>query len=89
VACWFIVTAIQADIACVDVAGGIIPGIPRGIDSALMIAAIMGGAIHITIIGLHTYNTNARQTAIDAIRQLPIRSCVKNTRNFLQFPQSQ
>jgi hypothetical protein len=38
VACWFIVTAIQADIACVDVAGGIIPGI-RGIDSALMIAA--------------------------------------------------
>ena len=43
VACCFIVTAIQADIACVDVAGGIIPGIPRGIDSDLMIAAIMGG----------------------------------------------
>ncbi|NQT56852.1 MAG: divalent metal cation transporter [Desulfobacteraceae bacterium] len=28
-----------------------------------MIAAILGGAVHITIIGMHTYNTNARKWA--------------------------
>jgi len=63
VVCCFIITAIQVDIAYVDVAGGIIPNIPGGIDSALMIAAILGGAVHITIIGMHTYNTNARKWA--------------------------
>jgi manganese transport protein len=63
VVCCFIITAIQVNIAYVDVAGGIIPNIPGGIDSALMIAAILGGAVHITIIGMHTYNTNARKWA--------------------------
>ena len=63
VVCCFIITAIQADIAFVDLAGGIIPNIPGGIDSALMIAAILGGAVHITIIGMHTYNTNVRKWA--------------------------
>ena len=63
VVCCFIITAMQADIAFVDLAGGIIPDIPGGMDSALMIAAILGGAVHITIIGMHTYNTNARKWA--------------------------
>jgi manganese transport protein len=61
VVCCFIITAVQADIRFVDVLEGIVPNIPGGIDSALMIAAIMGGAVHITIIGMHTYNTNARK----------------------------
>jgi len=64
VVCCFIVTAMQAELSFVDVAGGIIPGIPGGIDSALMIAAIMGGAVHITIIGMHTYNTNVRKWTV-------------------------
>jgi manganese transport protein len=63
IVCCFIITAMQAEIRFVDIAGGIIPGIPGGIDSALMIAAIMGGAVHITIIGMHTYNTNVRKWA--------------------------
>ena len=61
VICCFIIIAIQADINFVAVLRGIIPSMPGGIDSALMIAAIMGGAVHITIIGMHTYNTNARK----------------------------
>ncbi len=61
VVCCFIITALQANISFVDLARGIIPSVPGGIDSALMIAAIMGGAVHITIIGMHTYYTNARK----------------------------
>jgi manganese transport protein len=57
----FAITAIQADIVSVDLVQGMIPRIPEKIDSAFMIAAIMGGAVHITIIGMHTYTTNARK----------------------------
>ncbi len=39
---------------------GLIPTIPGGMDSALMMAGIMGGAVHITIIAMHTYNVNSR-----------------------------
>jgi manganese transport protein len=60
VICCFVVTAFQADISISDFLGGLVPNIPGGIDAALMTAAIMGGAVHITIIGMHTYNTNAR-----------------------------
>lgn len=59
VAC-FVATAVQADVSWGDLARGLWPDIPGGVDSALMMAAIMGGAVHITIIGMHTYNTNAR-----------------------------
>ncbi|UCH06681.1 MAG: divalent metal cation transporter [Deltaproteobacteria bacterium] len=63
VVCCFIVTAFQADFTAGEVVGGMLPSIPGGVDSALMIAAILGGAVHITIIGMHTYNTNARKWA--------------------------
>ena len=56
----FVATAVQADISLTGLAKGIIPNVPGGVDSALMIAAIMGGAVHITIIGMHTYNVGAR-----------------------------
>jgi manganese transport protein len=39
---------------------GLLPNFPGGMQSALISAAIMGGAVHITIIGMHTYNTNAK-----------------------------
>lgn len=39
---------------------GLIPNFPGGLQSAVISAAIMGGAVHITIIGMHTYNANAR-----------------------------
>ncbi len=40
---------------------GFIPSIPAGIDSAVMMAGIMGGAVHITIIAMHSYTVNARK----------------------------
>jgi len=56
----FLVTLVMADLSPADVFSGLVPHFPSGIDAALMMAAIMGGAVHITIIGMHTYNTNAR-----------------------------
>lgn len=56
----FVATLFMADISVSGIFGGILPNLPGGIDAALMMAAIMGGAVHITIIGMHTYNTNAR-----------------------------
>ncbi len=56
----FIFTLFMADLSVVGIAKGLLPNLPGGIDAALMMAAIMGGAVHITIIGMHTYNTNAR-----------------------------
>ncbi|WP_051305402.1 NRAMP family divalent metal transporter [Desulfogranum mediterraneum] len=59
VAC-FVGTLFMADLSAAAIVGGLIPNLPGGMDAALMMAAIMGGAVHITIIGMHTYNTNAR-----------------------------
>ena len=59
VAC-FLITLLQADIAPAQLLRGILPGLPPDVNAALMMAAILGGAVHITIIGMHTYNTNAR-----------------------------
>lgn len=44
----------------VQLGQGLLPNFPGGLESALLSAAIMGGAVHITIIGMHTYNVNAR-----------------------------
>jgi len=59
VAC-FVITALRAPLDPGAILSGLLPGLPGGAAPALMAAAIMGGAVHITIIGMHTYNTNAR-----------------------------
>ena len=56
----FVITAAKADISLGRMAGGLVPSFPGGLDAAMMMAAIMGGAVHVTIIGMHTYNTNAK-----------------------------
>ena len=56
----FMATLFMADISLSGIVKGLVPNIPDGIHSAMMMAAIMGGAVHITIIGMHTYNTNAK-----------------------------
>ncbi|MDM8522331.1 Nramp family divalent metal transporter [Desulfococcaceae bacterium HSG8] len=57
----FAITLFMADISVGGIIKGLLPSLPgRAADSAMMMAAIMGGAVHITIIGMHTYNTNAR-----------------------------
>ena len=59
VAC-FVITALRAPLDPRAMLEGLLPSLPGGAAPALMAAAIMGGAVHITIIGMHTYNTNAR-----------------------------
>jgi manganese transport protein len=60
VACFIVVLGMSAPDP-VRMFSGLVPRIPGGVDAALLAAAIMGGAVHITIIGMHTYTTNARQ----------------------------
>jgi len=43
---------------------GLIPSVPAGVDSAIVMAGIMGGAVHTTIIAMHTYTVNARKWTI-------------------------
>jgi manganese transport protein len=56
----FLITVLKVAPSMSDVIRGAVPSIPGGMDSALMMAGIMGGAVHITIIAMHTYNVNAR-----------------------------
>ena len=56
----FTIVLFIAELSYSEILKGLVPHFPGGMDSALMTAAIMGGAVHITIIGMHTYNTNAR-----------------------------
>nr|WP_320012745.1 divalent metal cation transporter [uncultured Desulfobulbus sp.] len=56
----FIATLFMTDLSLSALGSGLMPDFTGGIDAALMMAAIMGGAVHITIIGMHTYTTNAR-----------------------------
>jgi len=44
----------------VGILKGLVPTLPGGYHSALFAAGVMGGAVHITIICLHTYTVNAR-----------------------------
>jgi len=59
VACFIVTVAVvRPDLG--QVAAGLVPSLPGGVDSALMTAGIMGGAVHVTIIAMHTYTVNAR-----------------------------
>lgn len=56
----FIITVIKIKPDFAGMAKGLVPTFPGGSQGALMMAGIMGGAVHITIIAMHTYNVNAR-----------------------------
>lgn len=68
VVCCFISILFIGDIDTAQMMHGLIPSLPDGIDSALLSAAIMGGAVHITIIGMHTYTVNARNWKPDDLK---------------------
>ncbi len=60
VVCFVVTVAVVAP----DLKGilrGFVPTFPGGAQGGLMMAGIMGGAVHITIIAMHTYNVNARK----------------------------
>lgn len=60
VVCCFVMVLFMSSLNAQEILSGLIPQFPGGMGSALLSAAIMGGAVHITIIGMHTYNVNAR-----------------------------
>ena len=64
----FVTTIGMVDLSWSGIASGLVPNLPGGMDSALMMAAIMGGAVHITIIGMHTYTTNAKGWGKDELK---------------------
>ncbi len=64
VACFIVtVAAVKPDLG--EIIKGLIPTFVGGAKGALMMAGIMGGAVHITIISMHTYNVNARKWGPD------------------------
>lgn len=56
----FVITVIKVRPDLFAMVKGLVPMIKSGADWALISAGIMGGAVHITIIAMHTYNVNAR-----------------------------
>lgn len=67
VVCCFFVTVMMTKPDLTGMARGLIPTFIGGSRGALMMAGIMGGAVHITIIAMHTYNVNARNWGTDDI----------------------
>jgi manganese transport protein len=63
----FIITVIMVKPDLNGMARGLIPTFASGSQGALMMAGIMGGAVHVTIIAMHTYNVNARNWRTDDI----------------------
>lgn len=57
----FVVTLVIVKPEIGPILKGLVPSIPAGAKSAIMMAGIMGGAVHITIIAMHTYTVNARK----------------------------
>lgn len=43
-----------------NAASGIVPQLPGGLDSAIVAAGVLGGAVHITLITMHSYTMRAR-----------------------------
>jgi manganese transport protein len=66
VAC-FTVTVVVAAPDASAMLHGLVPVLPGGAKGGLMLAGIMGGAVHITIIAMHTYNVNARNWSREQI----------------------
>ncbi len=65
----FVLTAIKIRPDLGGMLAGIVPTLPGGGQGALMMAAIMGGAVHITIIAMHSYTVNERGWGL---REMPL-----------------
>jgi manganese transport protein len=60
-----VVVAFLASLVVVPVdpaaaATGLVPTVPAGVDGALVAAGVLGGAVHITLITMHSYTMRAR-----------------------------
>ncbi|MFP4627414.1 MAG: NRAMP family divalent metal transporter [Halobacteriales archaeon] len=46
-------------------AGGLVPAVPAGVDGALVAAAVLGGAVHVTLVTMQSYTMRARDWTVD------------------------
>ena len=60
----FLATLFVVPIDWLSALKGIIPSLPGGAKGAVMMAGIMGGAVHITIISMHSYTVQERNWKI-------------------------
>ncbi|ELZ76751.1 Natural resistance-associated macrophage protein superfamily protein [Haloferax volcanii DSM 14919] len=56
----FLASLVLVPIDPAAAAGGLVPRVPSGVDGALVAAGILGGAVHITLITMHSYTMRAR-----------------------------
>jgi manganese transport protein len=56
----FIATLTVVPIDAGAAASGLVPQVPAGVDGALVAAGVLGGAVHITLVTMHTYTVRAR-----------------------------
>ncbi|WP_435197181.1 NRAMP family divalent metal transporter [Natronomonas sp. EA1] len=56
----FLLSLIVVPIDPAAAASGLVPRVPAGVDGALVAAGILGGAVHITLITMHSYTMRAR-----------------------------
>jgi len=54
----FVAAALTVPIDATAAVGGLVPSLPDG--SALVVAGVLGGAVHVTLITMHTYTLRAR-----------------------------
>lgn len=57
----FGVTLVRVDPDWGAVMQGVIPHIPTDLEDAAVVAGVLGGAVHITIIAMHTYTVHAKR----------------------------
>ena len=56
----FVASLVVVPVDPVGAASGLVPRVPAGVDGALVAAGILGGAVHITLITMHSYTMRAR-----------------------------
>jgi len=57
----FLASTVVVPIDAGAAAGGLVPRIPAGIDGALVAAGVLGGAVHVTLVTMHSYTMRARR----------------------------
>ena len=56
----FLASTLVVPIDPVAAVGGLVPVVPAGVDGALVAAGVLGGAVHITLVTMHSYTMRAR-----------------------------
>ena len=57
----FLTSLVVVPVDPASAAMGLVPRIPAGVDGALVAAGVLGGAVHVTLITMHSYTMRARE----------------------------